>query len=124
LSGIRLYIAITTQSEKKLFEFIIDSYNQILELDFEKVLTLENLKTIPLLLICTHGSYDQCCGTRGVELYNKLSAIEEKFDVWQTTHLGGHRFASNILLLPEGIYYGRVNEDNYTLIKNQYSKHR
>jgi len=28
--------------------------------------------------------------------------------VFQSSHLGGHRFAANVLRLPEGIYYGRL----------------
>jgi len=30
--------------------------------------------------------------------------------VWQTTHLGGHRFAPNVLVLPQSTLYGRVTE--------------
>ena len=29
-------------------------------------------------------------------------------DVWQTNHVGGHRFAANVLCLPAGVLYGRV----------------
>jgi hypothetical protein len=28
--------------------------------------------------------------------------------VWQASHLGGDRFAGNVVFLPEGLYYGRV----------------
>jgi hypothetical protein len=28
--------------------------------------------------------------------------------LWECTHLGGHRFAANLVCLPEGIVYGRV----------------
>ena len=27
---------------------------------------------------------------------------------WQSSHLGGHRFAPNVLILPEGIHLGRI----------------
>jgi len=72
------------------------------------------------LLVCTHGSYDQCCGEKGLELFTHLSKHEKDFEVWQTTHLGGHRFAANILILPGGIYYGRINKENYEKIRNSY----
>jgi hypothetical protein len=29
-------------------------------------------------------------------------------DVWQTTHIGGHRFSGTMVCLPHGICYGRV----------------
>ena len=28
--------------------------------------------------------------------------------MWETTHVGGHRFAANLVLLPHGLYYGPV----------------
>jgi hypothetical protein len=32
--------------------------------------------------------------------------------VWQTSHVGGHRFAANLICLPDGIYCGRVRPDS------------
>ncbi|NIP39864.1 MAG: hypothetical protein GWO07_16555 [Candidatus Dadabacteria bacterium] len=122
---LKLYIALTKSSEKKVFEFSLDSYDKILTIDFEKALkTSDHLCAKPLLLICTHGSYDKCCGTKGKQLYNNLCSIEKDFDVWQTSHLGGHRLASNILLLPEGTYYGRVDENNFSKLKDSHLKNR
>jgi hypothetical protein len=31
--------------------------------------------------------------------------------VWQSTHVGGDRFAGNVLVLPHGLYYGRVGPE-------------
>ncbi len=122
-SKLRLYIAVTKSSENKVFEFALDSYDQILTIDFEKALkNSDHISAKPLLLVCTHGSYDKCCGTKGKQLYNNLVIKEKDFEVWQTTHLGGHRLASNILLLPDGTYYGRVDEDNYSKLKEHYLK--
>jgi hypothetical protein len=28
--------------------------------------------------------------------------------VWQSSHIGGDRFAGNLVALPDGVYYGRV----------------
>ena len=28
--------------------------------------------------------------------------------MWQSSHIGGDRFAGNVVFLPEGLYYGRV----------------
>ncbi len=117
---IRLYIAVTKETEKKVYEFRVISYQDILNIDFDRDLSEENLKSNPLLLVCTHGSHDKCCGEKGLELFNNLSKYEKDFEVWQTTHLGGHRFAANILLLPDGIYYGRINKENYVKIRDSY----
>jgi hypothetical protein len=61
----------------------------------------------PLILVCTHGQHDSCCGRRGYPLFDALRGREE-IDVWQCSHIGGDRFAANALVLPWGIYYGPV----------------
>jgi uncharacterized tellurite resistance protein B-like protein len=58
----------------------------------------------PLLLVCTHGSRDRCCGSLGVPLAQGL-----KGEVWQVSHLGGHRFAPTLWELPSWKVYGRVD---------------
>ena len=61
----------------------------------------------PLLLVCTHGSRDRCCGREGGALFQRL--FREAPDmVWQSSHLGGHRFAPTALSLPDGLQYGRI----------------
>jgi len=62
----------------------------------------------PIFLVCTNGKRDACCALRGRALMTELSAIEPEA-VWETTHLGGHRFAANLVCLPDGIVYGRVS---------------
>lgn len=57
--------------------------------------------------VCTNGQRDMCCARFGLPAYAKLREIVGA-RVWQTTHLGGHRFAPNVLTLPQGVLYGRV----------------
>lgn len=61
----------------------------------------------PLILVCTHGKRDRCCAKWGLPIY-RLAASDERCEVWQTTHLGGHRFAPTLLCLPQGVCYGRL----------------
>ena len=61
----------------------------------------------PLYLVCTHGRHDACCALRGRPLVDALHA-ERPGRVWETTHVGGDRFAANLLVLPAGDTYGRV----------------
>jgi len=63
----------------------------------------------PLFLICTHGKHDPCCARYGRPLYEGLRDVAEEDWVWQTTHIGGDRFAGNLVCLPEGVYYGRAD---------------
>jgi hypothetical protein len=62
----------------------------------------------PLFLVCTHGKHDPCCARYGRPLYDALQEEAEPDWVWQTTHVGGDRFAANLVCLPEGVYYGHV----------------
>jgi hypothetical protein len=61
----------------------------------------------PLYLVCTHGKRNVCCARLGVPLAQALAA-RHPGPVWETTHVGGHRFAANLVLLPHGLYYGPV----------------
>lgn len=64
-------------------------------------------------LVCTHGRHDPCCADYGRPVVRALveSGVDE---VWETSHIGGDRFAANVLALPEGIYYGRVEPERAT----------
>jgi len=62
----------------------------------------------PVALVCTNGRRDQCCAVYGRPLADEL-ARSGGHDVWEVTHLGGHRFAPTMLVLPHGYAYGRVN---------------
>ena len=62
----------------------------------------------PLLLVCTHGKHDRCCARRGRPLYQALEEQADEDWVWQSSHIGGDRFAGNVVFLPEGLYFGRV----------------
>ncbi|HEX5660989.1 MAG TPA: sucrase ferredoxin, partial [Polyangiales bacterium] len=64
----------------------------------------------PLYLVCVHGKRDRCCALLGLPVYK---ALQERVGdrALETTHLGGHRFAATLLVLPHGVCYGRVEAD-------------
>ena len=64
----------------------------------------------PLFLVCTHGRRSACCARFGAPLAQALAA-RHPWQVWETTHVGGHRFAANLVILPHGLYYGPVGVD-------------
>ena len=59
----------------------------------------------PLVLVCTHGRRDVCCARLGRPLAVQLDAVLPG-RVWETTHVGGDRFAPNVVALPDGSYHG------------------
>lgn len=60
-----------------------------------------------LLLVCTNGRRDVCCALRGRPIAAELAATHGD-QVWECTHIGGHRFAPTAVLLPTGYSYGRL----------------
>ena len=70
----------------------------------------------PTYLVCTHGAHDVCCAVRGRPLARALPVDGEPADVWETSHLGGDRFAANVVVLPWGLVYGQVPPDGGGLV--------
>ena len=60
---------------------------------------------VPLALVCTQGQHDLCCAVEGRPVVAAADA-DSRFDAWECSHLGGDRFAANLLLLPSGILFG------------------
>ena len=62
----------------------------------------------PIFLVCAHGRRDACCARLGLPLFDALQASLPPERLWQSSHLGGHRFAPNVLVLPAGVQLGRI----------------
>jgi hypothetical protein len=61
----------------------------------------------PIYLVCAHSKHDTCCALRGRPVAAALAA-QRPGRVWECSHVGGDRFAANVLVLPAGLLYGRV----------------
>lgn len=61
----------------------------------------------PLALTCTNGRHDACCAEFGRPVAAALGTLLGD-RAWEVSHIGGDRFAPNVLVLPYGLYYGRV----------------
>jgi hypothetical protein len=61
----------------------------------------------PAFLVCTNGRHDACCAEYGRPLARTMSAVMPE-QVWECSHVGGDRFAANLVCLPHGVYYGNV----------------
>jgi hypothetical protein len=64
----------------------------------------------PLFLVCTHGRRDPCCAERGRPLARGLAAAYEE-RLWESSHIGGDRFAGNLVCFPHGVYLGRLDSE-------------
>lgn len=114
--GVRFFVAILSLLPPRLYEFQLDSHAGLLDLDIPAILAGDALyeshrREAPLYLVCTNGRRDLCCAHYGLPVFNALAATAPSSPqplVWQSSHVGGHRFAPNLLCLPHGLMYGRV----------------
>ena len=118
------YLAVSRETSLRLYRFNLNAYADLMRLDLPAVVSGDarydgNKISGPLILVCTHATRDRCCARVGVPVYNTLAA-QDGWDVWQTSHLGGHRFAANIVCLPHGIVYGRVTPADAVSVVERY----
>jgi hypothetical protein len=64
-------------------------------------------ETEPLYLVCTHGRHDPCCALFGRPVASALCGLVPE-RTWESSHVGGDRFGANVVILPQGLYLGRV----------------
>jgi hypothetical protein len=77
----------------------------------------------PLFVVCTHGRRDPCCAERGRPV---AAALADRFPdrTWESTHVGGDRFAGNLVAFPHGAYFGRVEPSEAPAIADRYAEGR
>ncbi|MBB2911756.1 hypothetical protein FHS43_003029 [Streptosporangium becharense] len=63
----------------------------------------------PVFLVCTHAKRNACCARIGLPLARSLAEILPD-RVWETSHVGGDRYAANLVCLPHGLYYGSMSQ--------------
>lgn len=101
-AGVRLF-AVTTGTAVTVRTAVVGSLDEIGSAVWQP-------STDPLLMVCTNGRRDRCCSELGRPV---AAALAERWPdaTWETTHLGGHRFAATLLALPSGIALGRLDAD-------------
>jgi hypothetical protein len=73
----------------------------------------------PMFLVCTNGKRNACCARFGLPLARFLDEnLPGK--VWETTHVGGDRYAANLVCLPHGLYYGSMSQAAAIAAANAY----
>ena len=100
------YAATSRSGEERLVRHEFDAYEDLLELDLRRGAAAA--VPHPLFLVCTHGKHDPCCARHGRPLFAALADELDDEWVWQSSHVGGDRFAGNLVCLPEGLFYGEV----------------
>ena len=117
------YLARSHEIDCQLYEFRLNAYEDLLKLDLPWVLAGDphhtpSVRADPVFLVCTHGTRDKCCARFGLSTYREMRKAATK-SVWQCSHIGGDRFAANVLVLPHGLYYGRVETADVPVILDE-----
>ncbi|MDJ0395114.1 sucrase ferredoxin [Rhodococcus sp. G-MC3] len=69
----------------------------------------------PIVAVCAHGRHDRCCAVRGRRVLPPLMDHDPE-NTWECSHLGGDRFAGTMIVFPEGLYYGNVDDSDVVAI--------
>jgi hypothetical protein len=119
-----LYVGSCRPGEERFYALEFDHHDDLVDYDFAAALLDGGTPGVPLehplFVVCTHGKRDRCCAKYGRPLYDRLKGKVDPEWVWQSTHVGGDRFAGNVVVLPEGLYFGRVDEDDLDPILDDY----
>lgn len=75
----------------------------------------------PVYLVCTNSRHDPCCGRLGRPTALALGRAVGG-SVWECSHIGGERFAANLVCFPHGLYFGRVEPDDGPRIAAAYER--
>lgn len=107
-----------------LGEVSLDTPGDVLDLDLASLAAdgrLAPARTIegPLFCVCTHGRHDPCCAERGRPLAASLAAGFPE-QTWEVSHIGGDRFAGNVVCLPDGDYLGWVPPEDAVAMARDY----
>jgi hypothetical protein len=125
---LKLFVARARERKPFVAEFDFARYEELLNLDIEaaaagRTTAGASIYTAPLYLVCTHGRRDKCCAKFGYALYKHMRQ-RGVTSVWQSSHVGGDRFAANLVCFPHGLFYAHVNEHDERAIIEAYGERR
>ncbi|MDP3891490.1 sucrase ferredoxin [Nocardioides sp.] len=113
-SGVRVFAGWLGPGEPWVETAVLDDVVELLDLDLAGLATGRRpglaAYDARLWLVCTNGRRDRCCAEIGRPV---TAALAERWpeETWETTHLGGHRFAGTLLALPSGVCLGRLDAE-------------
>lgn len=106
-------------------EFVLDEVAEVLDLDLSPLAAGSPVGgepvAEPLYLVCTNGRHDACCAEYGRPLVQALEAATGT-RAWECSHIGGDRFAGNLVCLPHGLYFGHVDADEGMQVARLYDR--
>ncbi len=116
-----VFISRTGEPKAGLEYFEVERYEDLIAIDLSTRRSGSGEQ--PLFGVCTHGTHDLCCAKYGNAVYEAMDRLTPGA-VWQVSHVGGCRFAPNVLCLPHGLVYGRVEPSEAQAVIESYQAGR
>jgi hypothetical protein len=119
----RVFAAYAHPSSPWLETTVLTDIHQVHDLDVEALGSGRSPgltpQSEPVFAVCTHGKHDACCAERGRPVAAALAASHPE-QTWEVSHIGGDRFAGNALVLPDGLYYGRLDATTVSAVAGEH----
>ena len=110
--GVRVFAAHADPVRPRLESGVLADEREVLDLDLTSFREGGSSGLAPydgsLFCVCTNGRHDACCAERGRPVAKALDAAHPD-ETWEVSHIGGDRFAANLVVLPHGLYYARLD---------------
>ncbi len=110
--GVRVFAAHADPERPRLESGLLADEREVLDLDLASFrqggTTGLAAYDGSLFCVCTNGRHDACCAERGRPVAQALDRAHPE-ETWEVSHVGGDRFAGNMVVLPHGLYYGRLD---------------
>jgi hypothetical protein len=104
-SGLLSFVVQGDEGRGEVRRLELRSHEDLVDADLDRDGALHDSS---LVLVCGHGTRDLCCARRGPAVFASLAERLPGEELWISSHHGGHRFAANVLVLPAGLQFGRV----------------
>lgn len=109
---LNVFAAHTDPRRPRLEHGTVSDLREVLDLDLTALREGGSTGLSPadgsLFCVCTNGRHDACCAELGRPIAAALDAAHPD-ETWEVSHIGGDRFAGNVVVLPHGLYYGRLD---------------
>ncbi|HUQ00001.1 MAG TPA: sucrase ferredoxin [Aeromicrobium sp.] len=116
---INVFAAYSDPSRPRLEHGTVADAREVLDLDLGALRTGGSTgldaASGPIFCVCTNGRHDACCAEFGRPAALGLDAAHPEL-TWEVSHIGGDRFAGNLVVLPHGLYYGRLDAESVVTV--------
>lgn len=126
-ASIAFFVVVACEDAPRIYSFALASYEELPYIEVTALLKAppapDRARERKIFLVCTDGKHDICCAKFGLPIYRAVRSLGGAA-VWQTSHVGGDRFAANVVCFPHGVFYGHVEPQDIQPLMEDYGRGR